>query len=191
MSHGGERPGAPSIAFGLMSDPPQRGPLRTAAVALGHINRLVVALSMVAVIAACLVLTAGVVMRYLFSTPTDWQDEISMFLLVGSIFSCGAAVQAQRGHIGIEAVAGLLPSGFNRLRLWLCDVTSLLFCSFFSWKSWTLLYEAWSEGMTTSSTWAPPLWIPYGLMSVGMALLSLQLLIQVLAGPVRMRGGDA
>ncbi|NDU93135.1 MAG: TRAP transporter small permease [Ferrovum sp.] len=170
-----------------MSNPPQQGPLRIAATGLMCINRFVVMVSMVAVIAACLVLTAGVVMRYLFNTPTDWQDEISMFLLVGSIFSCGAAVQAQRGHIGIEAVAGLLPAWLNRLRMWLCDITSLLFCSFFSWKSWTLLYEAWSEGMTTSSTWAPPLWIPYGLMSVGMTLLSLQLLIQVLAGPAHVR----
>ncbi len=183
MSHGGDLPGAPSIALGLMKDPPPRGPLRFAAVALGFVNRLVVALSMVAVIVACLVLTAGVVMRYFFNTPTDWQDEISMFLLVGSIFTCGAAVQAQRGHIGIEAVAGLLSAGLNRWRIWLCDATSLLFCALIGWKSWTLLHEAWVEGMTTSSTWAPPLWIPYGLMSVGMTLLTLQLLIQVLAGP--------
>jgi len=187
VSHGGDLPGAPTVVLGLMSDPPRRGGLRVAATALTRLNRLVVTISMVAVIAACLVLSAGVVMRYFFNTPTDWQDEVSMFLLVGSIFSCGAAVQAQRGHIGIEAVAGLLPLWLNCLRMWLCDVTSLLFCSFFSWKSWTLLYEAWSEGMTTSSTWAPPLWIPYGLMSVGMTLLSLQLLIQVLAGPVHRR----
>lgn len=188
MSHGGDLPGTPAVALGLMSDPPRSGPLRIAALILGRINRLVVALSMVAVIAACLVLTAGVVMRYLFNTPTDWQDEVSMFLLVGAIFTCGAAVQAQRGHIGIEAVAGLLPASVNRVRRWLCDLTSLLFCTFFCWKSWTLLHEAWAEGMTTSSTWAPPLWIPYGLMSVGMTLLSLQLLIQVLAGPGRTQG---
>ncbi len=189
MSHGGDLPGAPSPALGLMNDPPRHGLLGILAFTLTGINRFVVALSMVAVILACLVLTSGVMMRYFFNTPTDWQDEISMFLLVGSIFSCGAAVQAQRGHIGIEAVAGLLSPRINRLRIWLCDGVSLLFCSFFCWKSWTLLHEAWAEGMTTSSTWAPPLWIPYGLMSVGMTLLSLQLLIQVLAGPARLRNG--
>jgi hypothetical protein len=40
--------------------------------------------------------------------------------------------------------------------------------------------EAYREGQTTSSAWAPPLAIPYGLMFAGMLLLSLQLLLQVL-----------
>lgn len=54
------------------------------------------------------------------------------------------------------------------------------FCAFFSWKSWTLLHEAFVDEQTTSSTWGPPLWIPYGLMTVGMTLLCLQLLLQVM-----------
>ena len=33
--------------------------------------------------------------------------------------------------------------------------------------------------MTTSSTFAPPLWIPYAMMAFGMSLLTLQILVQV------------
>jgi TRAP-type C4-dicarboxylate transport system permease small subunit len=102
-----------------------------------------------------------------------------VFLLVGAIFLSGAYVQARRGHIGIGLLAGLLPPRWDRLRRQLCDLLSLLFCAFFSWKSWTLLVEAVGESQTTDSTWAPPLWIPYSLMAIGMTLLSLQLALQL------------
>ena len=98
---------------------------------------------------------------------------------------CAGYVQSQRGHIGIEALAGLLSPLLNKLRLLFCDLVSLLFCSFFTWKSMLLLHEAWVDGQTTSSSWAPPLWIPYGFMTLGMTLLSLQILLQLVAGLVR------
>ena len=44
------------------------------------------------------------VVRYFFKTPTDWQDEASVFMLVGATFFCTAYVQSYRGHIGIEAL---------------------------------------------------------------------------------------
>jgi TRAP-type C4-dicarboxylate transport system permease small subunit len=139
-------------------------------------------LSTVALIAACVVLSSSVALRYFFKEPTDWQDEVSVFLLVGATFLSAGYVQQVRGHIGIEAIASLLPDSVNRIRARLCDLASLVFCAFFTYKSWMMCFEAWSEGQTTSSSWAPPLWIPYGLMCVGMTLLVLQFVIQVLAG---------
>jgi TRAP-type C4-dicarboxylate transport system permease small subunit len=159
---------------------------------LGGINRLmqglntgIMFLSSLALLAASLILCSSVFLRYFLKIPTDWQDEMSVFLLVGATFMCAAYVQSQRGHIGIEAIASLLPPLVNRIRLVFCDLVSFLFCSFFSWKSMLLLHEAWVDGQTTSSAWAPPLWIPYGFMTLGMTLLSLQLLLQLVAGIVR------
>jgi TRAP-type C4-dicarboxylate transport system permease small subunit len=151
------------------------------ALVLMRINRVMVALGMVALLVASAVLTYSVVSRYLMKSSTDWQDEAAVFCLVGATFLCSSFVQALRGHVGIEAIAGLLPWSVNRLRLMLVDLLGLLFCSFFAWKSWTLFHEAWLEHQTTSSSWAPSLSIPYGLMAAGMSLLALQLLIQLSA----------
>jgi len=152
---------------------------------MGGVNRVVMVAGMIALLAAAAILTYSVLTRYFLKSATDWQDEASVFLLVGATFLCGAYVQSYRGHIGIEALASILPPAVNRARAFVVDVLTLSFCAFFAWKSWTLLHEAWAEGHTSSSSWAPPLAIPYGLMAAGMTLLSLQLLLQVLTHVLR------
>ena len=143
------------------------------------VNRAALAVGMVALLASAAVLTYSVFSRYFWKSPTDWQDEAAVFLLVGAIFLCGAYVQSYRGHVGIEAVASILPPSVNRVRMIFVDVLTLAFCAFFAWKSWTLFHEAWVDKQTTSSSWAPPLSIPYGLMAFGITLLALQALLQV------------
>jgi len=147
---------------------------------LGRVNQLIVLLSSVALVVAACVLTYSVASRYFFHFSTDWQDELSVFLIVGAVFMSSAAIQARRGHVGIEAIVGLLSPGVNRVRQVMVDIASLLFCGFFAWKSWILLEEAWIENHHSGSTWGPPLWIPYSLMTLGMTLLSVQLLLQVI-----------
>jgi TRAP-type C4-dicarboxylate transport system permease small subunit len=156
-----------------------RGPPGLVARLMAGVNRIMVVFGMIALLVAAAILTYSVFSRYFFKAATDWQDEAAVFCIVGAVFLSGAYVQSRRGHIGIEAVASILPPAVNRARAFVVDVLSFLFCSFFAWKSWTLWHEAWVDKMTSSSSWAPPLAIPYGLMSVGMSLLALQLLLQL------------
>jgi TRAP-type C4-dicarboxylate transport system permease small subunit len=58
--------------------------------ALSLINRLFAAVSIAAMLAAAAVLTSSVATRYFLKLPTDWQDELSVFLLVGATFMSGA-----------------------------------------------------------------------------------------------------
>jgi TRAP-type C4-dicarboxylate transport system permease small subunit len=151
-------------------------------------NDIIVVFAAVALIAACVILSYSVLGRALFHSPNYWQDEAAVFLLVGATFMTAAYVQGQRGHVSIEAFVGLLPPFVNRLRLWLVDVASFLFCAFFAWKSWTLAHEAWVDGQVSNSMWSPPLAIPYVLMASGMTLLCVQILLQIaapLAGAAR------
>ena len=169
----------PAPAGGVDPDTPQV--LMPIARGRWWINRGLLVVGMVALLVASLVLTSSVVSRYFMHASTDWQDEAAVFCLVGATFLCSAFVQQLRGHIGIEAVAGWLPQAANRVRLLFVDALCVAFCALFAWKSWTLLHEAWVDKQTTSSSWAPPLSIPYGLMTAGMILLTLQIAVQLAA----------
>src|SRR6202040_3531700 len=123
---------------------------------LALVNNVVVKASSAALVAASFVLTYSVIVRYFLKISTDWQDEMSVFLIVGAVFMSSAAVQALRGHVAIEAISGLLPPRAKMIRQILVDLASFTFCAFFAWKSWTLLLEALKEGYHSGSTWGPP-----------------------------------
>ncbi len=176
MTHGPlpDRDGHLSKAAG-----PRSGLVAALERSLAICNSLILVIAALALVAACLILSYSVLSRALFHAANYWQDEAAVFLLVGATFMTAAYVQEQRGHIGIEAFVGLLSPLANRVRLWLVDLASLLFCAFFAWKSWTLTHEAFAEGQVSNSMWSPPLSIPYALMAGGMTLLCLQMLLQL------------
>jgi TRAP-type C4-dicarboxylate transport system permease small subunit len=185
MNHGVDLPGAAErITL-------HEGNLGLLERAMLGVNKLMALFGMIALFVASLVLTYSVFSRYLFKAATDWQDEVAVFCIVGAVFLAGAWVQAQRGHIGIEAVASILPGSINRVRIIVVDFLTVAFCAFFAWKSWTLFHEAWVDNMTTSSTFSPPLTIPYGLMALGMTLLVVQLMLQLAAHFARRERDEA
>ncbi len=180
-------PAGTASPFALGIDPATPRVLVPLARLLARINRVMVSIGMLALLAASLVLTSSVLTRYFLHASTDWQDETAVFLLVGATFLAGAFVQSIRGHVGIEAVSTLLSPRADALRRVAVDALCLAFCALFAWKSWTLLHEAWVDKQTTSSTWGPPLWIPYLPMAGGMTLLTLQLLVHLTASANRAR----
>jgi TRAP-type C4-dicarboxylate transport system permease small subunit len=52
----------------------------------GWLNSLIVLLSSIALVVASGVLTYSVITRYFLHLSTDWQDELSVFLIVGAVF---------------------------------------------------------------------------------------------------------
>lgn len=165
-----------------VADVPRTGLLGTVQAGVELLNNLMAVLSGIAIAAAGVVLTWEVAGRYFLGLASDWQDELSTFLLIGATFASAAWVQARRGHVAIDALAAILPPQVDRVRRWVADLLSFVFVSFFAWKSYQLLMEAVTDGQTTPSAWGPPLWIPYACMAAGMGLLALQLLLQVLGG---------
>ncbi len=136
-------------------------------------------ISAVALLAAGFVLTGGVIYSHVTGIGLEWQDEVTIFLVAGAMFLSAAYVQGKRGHIGIELLPSYLSKRGEAVRSLLVDVIALIFVAIFAWETADLLREAIHEGQTSHSAWGPPLWIPYSIMTLGMAVLSLQLLAQV------------
>ena len=170
---------AAPVADAPLTDVPRAGALGAVQAVMTAINAMLAVASAIAVAVAGAVLTWEVIGRYWLGLASDWQDELSTFLLIGATFGSAAWTQARRGHVGIDALAHVLPPGIDRARRVFADAFSLAFVAFFAWKSGALLIEAWAEGETTPSSWGPPLWIPDGCMTVGMELLAVQLALQL------------
>jgi TRAP-type C4-dicarboxylate transport system permease small subunit len=170
----------PAPAQIISLDNPPRGVCGHAMAWLKVVNQTAAVIGAIAIGGAACVLTWEATARYLFKIPSDWQDEVTIFLLVGATFLSAGWVQQWRGHVGIQALGAVLPPAADRIRRFVSDIVTLVFCAFFCWKCWSLLIVAVKDGHISGSAFGAPLWIPYGCMALGMTLLVLVLTEQVL-----------
>lgn len=133
----------------------------------------------VSILLSAAVLTYEVVMRYLLKTPTIWEIEFSVYLLIMATF-VGAAYGLKNGaHINIDLITHFLaPRARARLAL-LTSFFSLVFCLLITGMGWSMWWEAAAKGWRSDSLWGPPLWISYLFLPLGMTLLSLQYLVHL------------
>lgn len=126
------------------------------------------------------ILIYEVAMRYFLAQPTSWVIETCIFLLVGSTFLAAAFTQKNYGHINIDLISVTLPRRLEVWRALVVDVITFLFCLFIAIICWRQFGYAWKGGWSYPTMWAPKMWIPYSLMSVGMTLLCLQQFAQII-----------
>ncbi|MGH6673673.1 MAG: TRAP transporter small permease [Xanthobacteraceae bacterium] len=141
------------------------------------------------IVASAVIITNEVIWRYYLRRPHTWNLEVNVFLLIGATFLAANYTQMRRGHVGTEVLQALMPVRWNRRRIFAGDVLSALLCLFVAVMVLQYDWQAWSQGWTTDSTWAPPLWIPYTLIGVGMVLITLEYIIQIVE-EIGSRGGE-
>ncbi|MGE5254311.1 MAG: TRAP transporter small permease subunit [Planctomycetaceae bacterium] len=130
----------------------------------------------VSVLISAGVLTYEVLMRYVFKTPTIWEIEFSVYLLIMATFVGAAYGLKHRGHINIDLVTHLLSKRAQVRLSFFTSVLSLAFCIVLAGLGWEMWWEAASKGWRSDSLWGPPLGISYFFLPFGITLLCLQYL---------------
>ena len=120
------------------------------------LNRAIVFLSAIALLVASCVLTYSVVLRYFSPQPTDWQDEFSVFLLIGVTFMSAAALEREVPRtLGLAkpAIAVRNTRALGKRSMKLNDATPNI-----TVNPETYRVEADGEWLTCEPAWAPPRW---------------------------------
>ncbi len=89
-------------------------------------------------VAVVLILFVGVILRYVFSSPLFWAEEVTVLGLIWMTFIGGAILVRQDKNVTITAVYDLLPPRARRFMRLLSDSLVLLMVGVMVYLSWAL-----------------------------------------------------
>lgn len=158
--------------------------------AINFLSNLFGLLSAAGIILATLIITEGVIVRYVFRSPTIWQVEMAIYLLMLATFLGSPYALKEGAHINIDLVISHFSQKTNTYLNLFTSVVAMLFCVLLAWKGWIMWYEAYEGGWVSESLWSVPLVYPYLIIPLGMTLTSLQYLVRIGRQVQQLKGND-
>ena len=128
-----------------------------------------------------------VFVRYVLGASAIWQHETVSFSLIAATFIGAPYVLMTKGHVNVDLLDHYASAGGKRALSIAASLVPIGFCGLIAWLSYGWWWDAWAGDGHNETVWAPPLWIPYAAMPIGMTLLTLQALADV---PGRLPGLD-
>lgn len=132
-------------------------------------------------LAIMLVVTADVVMRYLFNSPFAWAyDLIALYLMAGVFYFVLSDAHREKMHVGIDILQARMGP---RVRHFADLLTALIGLALFSLIAYVGAHSAWesfanSEILAGDIPW--PVWLSAIIVPIGVTLLVLRLLLQLI-----------
>lgn len=136
-------------------------------------------------LAAVLVISQMVFVRYVLQGSAIWQHEFVTFSLIAATFIGAPYVLLKGGHVNVDLLPLYLGARARLALAVVAHLVTLAFCALLTWYGFGFWYEAWANDWHAETVWRPPLWVPYFAVPLGMGLLTLQALtglVAVLAG---------
>jgi TRAP-type mannitol/chloroaromatic compound transport system permease small subunit len=149
-----------------------------------------VLLGSVGLMLSMLICVADVLGTNLLGSPVDGTLEITESTMVLIVFGALAFTQEKRGHIRVEILHGLMGPRVKSLMDFFTHFLALLFFALMAWHSIGELTYSWEMKEATMGTIRFPLYPARALLTAGLALLILQLMLDVVADAMRTWRGE-
>jgi len=131
------------------------------------------------IIAILIIVFSSIITRYFFNYVLEWSDEVVSYIFICSVFFGMAEIMRRREHISVDLLlSGISKRKYSFLELFIL-IVSLLWCIVMGWQAWAVVVNAFKYGITSSSLLRFPLYISYSFLSIGLTLLTLQILAQI------------
>lgn len=146
---------------------------------LERLNALLALISAWAFFAIGLMLGFEVAARYFFNAPTIWAEEISRLVMVWGVFVGASTMIRYDEHIRVTMIVDIFgPAGRRATRI-LALIFLLVFSTWIFWHSIPAVTNSFQSGRSTGSMLDIPSWWMQSAITVGFALITLQILVEL------------
>ena len=151
---------------------------------------VMVLLGSVGLMLSMLICVADVIGTNFFGYPVDGTLEITESTMVLIVFGALAFTQEKRGHIRVELLHGFMSPRIRSLMDFITHFLALVFFVLMAWHSIGELTYSWEMKEATMGTIRFPLYPARTLLTIGLALLILQLTLDVIDDTMRTWRGE-
>lgn len=138
-------------------------------------------LSVLAVIAVMLIVTADTFMRYVLHAPFSWSFElISFYLLIAATHFAVSDTFREGDHIGVDLLPQSTPKKVQMAMEMMWVVAAAIVFGIISWGGFDSLYYAYVDNEFLPGIIAWPVWLSHLPIAVGSAVMTLRLFLHLL-----------
>lgn len=116
--------------------------------------------------------------RYLFSSPLAWGEELMVYLMILTVFSASVPVTWRNRHIRIDIFLHWLPPTVRIVVTCLTSIIAIVALVYIVRSSFLVVSMLLAFGQLSEAL-DLPLWIPQGVVTIGLALNALLFLIRL------------
>lgn len=146
----------------------------------GRVLNLCGLISGTILLAVMVLVVSNVLLRYLFNSPVAGTLELTEGALPLIIFLSLAMTQYEGGHIKVVLLTRKFPAGLQRAAVIFAMLAGVVFFAWTTYAGWVFAAKSFAIGEIERGSIRYPLWPVKGAIAFGMALLTVQFLIDAL-----------